>query len=67
MTILHSICEPKVQGELLVLKGDTPVSGVSRQQSSSVKLMGKSTYNLVSSIHVTVTLKFAHVISIGLF
>jgi hypothetical protein len=61
--------EPKVQGELLVSKGDAPaVSDVMRQQSSSsLKLLGRFTSNLVCMILVTVTLEFVHVISIGHF
>jgi hypothetical protein len=60
--------EPKAQGELLVSKGDAPASIVMRQQSSSpLKLLGRFTSNLVCSILVTVTLEFAHVISIGPF
>jgi hypothetical protein len=65
--LLLSLPGSKVQGELLVSKVDVPASVVMRQQlSSSLKLMGRFTSNLVRSIFVTVTLKFAHVISIGL-
>jgi hypothetical protein len=65
---LVSSPEPKAQGELLVSKGDAPASVVMRQQSSSsLKLLGRLTSNLVCSILVTVTLEFAHVISIGPF
>jgi hypothetical protein len=58
--------EPKVQGELLVTKGDA-LASVSPHQlsSSSLKLLDKFTSNLVCSILVTVTLKFAHVLSTG--
>jgi hypothetical protein len=60
--------EPKVQDELLVSKGDTPVSVIMRQQSSSsLKLLDTFTSNLVYIILVTVTIEFAHVISISPF
>jgi hypothetical protein len=60
--------EPKVQGELLVSKGNALASVIMRQQSSSsLKLHDRFTSNLVCSILVTVTLEFAHVISIASF
>jgi hypothetical protein len=68
--IMHifSSPEPKAQGELLVSKGDAPASVVMRQQSSSsLKLLGRFTSNLVCSILVTITLEFGHVIPIGPF
>jgi hypothetical protein len=44
--LLFSSPEPKVQGELLVSKGDAPASVVMRQQSSSsLKLLGRFTSN----------------------
>jgi hypothetical protein len=38
-----------------------------QQSSSSLKPLGRFTSNLICSIIVTVTLEFAHVISIGPF
>jgi hypothetical protein len=38
-----------------------------QKSSSSLELLGRFTSNLVCSILVTVTLKFAHVIAIGPF
>jgi hypothetical protein len=67
--IFISSPEPKVQGELLVSKGDAPASVIMRQQSSSSLefSLGRFTSNLDCCILVTVTLKFAHAISIGPF
>jgi hypothetical protein len=68
LNVFFSSPEPKVRGELLVSKGDTPASVVMRQQSSSsLKLLDRFISNLVCSILVTVTLEFAHVISVGPF
>jgi hypothetical protein len=73
-SIIFVISSPEpVQGELLVSKGDAPASVspssvVMRQQlSSSLILLDRFTSNLFSSILVTVTLTFAHVIPIGPF
>jgi hypothetical protein len=62
--------EPKVQGELLVSKGDTPASGVMLHASTIIFFFqtdGKIYLKFGLSIFVTSTLKFAHAISIGPF
>ena len=63
---IFSSPEPKVQGELLVSKGDAPASVVRRPHSSSpLKLLVRNTSNLVCSILASTVLKFVQMGAIG--
>jgi hypothetical protein len=51
---------PERKSERLVSKGDTPASVIMHQQSSSLKLLGRFTSNLLCIILVTITICSNH-------